>query len=211
MLLFGAAVAAVGVLAINDSQAGWLVALPVALVVLIAASTRWGPWRWLTALLGVAAMAGAGAALLWLARLPEWPGLATRALHPVRQQLWGEALGLWAQRPLTGGGAGSFAESNPLAMDPDTAPAHSSVLQVGAEFGFIGLGLFALLLLAGLTLALRGDRASGVIAATAWTALFVHSVMDHLYDFGLVCLAAGAVLGWAGSGGRDPHRRYAQS
>lgn len=196
-VLVAAGLAAVLVLLVNDSQAGWVVAAPVALVTLVAVITRRGPWRWVTALLAVSAWGAGAYALVWLARLPEWPALALRALSPVRQQLWQDALALWAAHPLMGGGAGSFALANPLAVDPDTAPAHSVIMQVASEFGWIGLAVFGLVLLAGLLLALRRSAVQGVIAATAWTALFTHALVDHLYHFATVTFFAAMVLGWA--------------
>lgn len=198
-LLLASALAAVGVLAINDSQAGWAVAAPVLVIVVASVVVRRGPWRWLQITAALVVMGAGVAGLVWLARLAVWPDVALRALHPVRQQLWRTALDLWGQHRLTGGGAGSFAAMSPLAIDPDTAPAHSSVLQVASEFGLIGLVLFGLVLVAGLALALRGDAATAVIAVSAWTALFVHSLMDHLYHFGSVTLFAAAVVGWAGA------------
>ncbi len=88
-------------------------------------------------------------------------------------------------------------------MDPDLARAHSSVLQVGSEFGFVGLAIFGLFLLVGLLLAGRGDRASALIATAAWVGLGVHSTMDHLYEFVAVTLAGTVVLGWVSAAHRD--------
>lgn len=197
--IVAAGLAAVLVLVVNDSQAGWVVAAPVALVALVAVATRRGPWRWLTGVLAVSTWVAGAYALVWLARLPEWPALALRALSWVRQELWQTALALWATNPLTGGGAGSYAQANPMALDPDTSPAHSVVMQVASEFGWIGLGAFGLVLLAGLVLALRRSPAQGVLAAIAWTALFTHALVDHLYHFATVTFFATMVLGWAGS------------
>jgi O-antigen ligase len=106
---------------------------------------------------------------------------------------------LWADHPIIGAGPGAFQEFTPLGRDTDTASAHSSVLQVGAETGWVGVALFALLALAGLLWAGRGVPAYAVVASAAWTALLVHSFVDHLLDFPAIVLTAGVVIGWAGA------------
>ena len=74
----------------------------------------------------------------------------------------------------------------------------------------VRFALFAAVLLSGLRLACLGSRAGSVVAVAAWTALGVHSVIDHLYEFPSVVLSAGAVLGWAGAtGGRGTAVRRA--
>lgn len=78
------------------------------------------------------------------------------------------------------------------------------MLQVGSELGLVGVLLFAAMLLAGLAIAGQGNRAASLIGMVAWTALGVHSVIDHLYEFPVVTLTAGVVLGWASSA---PNRR----
>lgn len=192
-----ALVVALAVIAVNASTAGTAVAAVVLLLCLSAVALRTGPWRWLTVLTGGAALSAAAYAQVTLARQSEWPPMALAALNRVRKQLWSEALGLWARNPISGGGAGSFRETNALSVDPDLAAAHSSVLQVGSEFGFVGLALFGAVMVLGLVLATRRDRATSLIAATAWVGLGVHSTMDHLYEFAAVTVAAAAVLGWA--------------
>lgn len=193
---------ALGVVAVNPSTAGTAVAGVVLLACLLAVVSRTGPWRWLTYIAGGAGLAAAAYAQVTLARQSVWPDAVVAALSRVRKQLWSEALGLWARHPVTGGGAGSFRETNQLSVDPDLARAHSSVLQVASEFGFVGLAIFGLFLLVGLLLAGRGDRASALIATAAWVGLGVHSTMDHLYEFVAVTLAATVVLGWVSAPGR---------
>lgn len=194
---------ALGVVAVNASTAATAVAGVVLLACLLAVGSRTGPWRWLTFIAGGAGLAAAAYAQVTLARQSVWPDAVVAALSRVRKQLWSEALGLWARHPVTGGGAGSFRETNQLSVDPDLARAHSSVLQVGSEFGFIGLAIFGLFLLVGLLLAWRGDRASALIATAAWVGLGVHSTMDHLYEFVAVTLAGTVVLGWVSAAHRD--------
>lgn len=192
-----AVLAAVGVVVVNWSQAGNVVAIPVVLATAWAWLRGSGPWRPLMFAAGALAVAAAGAAGLWLAVRSTWPTPVLRALDPARKQLWGDAVAVWRAHPLTGGGPGSFAESSLLARDPDTSTVHSSLLQVGSELGLIGVGLFGVLLLLGLAVATRGSRASALIAASAWSALLIHSFVDHLFEFAAVTFAAGVVLGWA--------------
>ncbi len=121
------------------------------------------------------------------------------ALDPARQVLWSDALSLWSAHPLTGGGPGAFVEYSRLGGDTDTASAHSSILQVGAETGSIGVVLFALFLVAGLLWATRGAAPDAVVGVVAWIALVVHSFTDHLLEFAPIVIAAGLAVGWAGA------------
>lgn len=199
-VLVTAGLAAVAVVAVNASQAGLAVAVPVTAAALISVVFRRGPWRPVSVALGLVAIAAGASLLWWLASLPEWPTVVLRALTRVRQQLWRDALSLWDSRQVTGAAPGSFRQASSLAADPDTATAHSSILQIAAELGDVGLGLFAALLIVGLLLAARRSRPAALIAVAAWTGLAVHSFMDHLYEFSAVTLAAAAVLGWASAG-----------
>lgn len=185
----------------HGSTAGLTTAAPVALAAL------WVTWRtprrklWASGL-GIASLGAAGAALLWLASRDSWPPALLRALDPVRQTLWEVALGLWRAHPVTGGGPGSYVLVNPYGYDPDTMAAHSSLLQVGAELGLVGVVLLAALVAAGYVLAGRGAAPYAILATAAWTALWVHSLVDHLFDYPAVPLLAGVVLGWAGATAR---------
>ena len=38
-----------------------------------------------------------------------------------------------------------------------------------------------------------------ITQTAAWSALAVHSMIDHLYEFPIVVVLAGAVIGWAGA------------
>lgn len=201
-----AAAASVGIVVVNDSKAAMLVIAPVIVAVLWAGLRRSGPPRALTLAAGALALVGAGWVGLDLAARPAWPAALLRALDPARQRLWQDALGVWLRHPVTGGGPGAFAEASLLARDPDTATAHSSLLQVGSELGVVGVALFAALLLVGLGLATGGSRAAGFIAAAAWTALAIHSFADHLYEFQAVSFTAGIMLGWASASSTPPSR-----
>jgi len=204
LLVAATVLAAVGV-ALNRSAAGVAVVLPVLLVVALVVryrpSATW--WRAASAALGAVACAGAGAVIVLAAGAPAFPGWAVVAFDPVREQLWQDAVALWQTRPISGSGPGSFAQATALATDPDTLAAHSSVLQVGAETGWVGVGFLALTGVAGLLWVARGRTPEAVLGAAAWAALIVHSTADHLVEFGPVVLLAGVVVGWAGASGRS--------
>lgn len=182
----------------HGSQAGMATAIPVALALLLLLVRPARRAGWAVAL-GLTSLAAAGAALLRIAALDTWPVALDRALDPMRHRLWDTALALWTSDPIAGAGPGSYVEVNPFASDPDTAAAHSSVLQVGAELGAVGVVLLSLLVLTGYIVATRGRPSLAVLATAAWTALWVHSLIDHLFDYPALPLLAGIVLGWAGS------------
>ncbi|MEO5746852.1 MAG: O-antigen ligase family protein [Ornithinibacter sp.] len=198
IVLWLTAAGAVGVIAANSSMAAFGVAVP--LLVAVALMT-WRPARhaWWAVLIGAASVAGVAIGVAHLAGQTRWPSVVLTALDAARKSLWSDALSLWEAQPVTGGGPGSLAEYSTLGSDPDTAAAHSSLLQVGAETGWIGVALFSLIILAGLLWAARGSAPYAVIGAAAWTALLVHSLTDHLIEFGPVVLAAGFTIGWAGA------------
>ncbi|GGB69996.1 hypothetical protein N798_15655 [Knoellia flava TL1] len=204
-LLVATILLAASAVVLNRSAAGVAVVLQVLLAVAIAVRRRptatW--WRLAATGLGALTCAVAGTVIVQAARAPAFPGWAVAAFDPVREQLWHDAVALWRAQPLAGSGPGSFAQSTSLSRDPDTLAAHSSVLQLGAETGWVGVGFLALVGLAGLLWVARGNAAEAVVGAAAWTALFVHSTADHLVEFGPVVLLAGAVVGWAGASARS--------
>ena len=201
LLLVCSAVAAGLAVVLNRSAAGVAVLLAVGVVVGLTVWRRpsAGAWRVAAVAVGAVASASAGGLIVLAAREPVFPPWARTAFDPVREQLWQDAVELWAQRPLTGSGPGSFAGATTLAADADTVAAHSSVLQVGAETGWVGAAFLALTGLAGLLWAARGRTSEAVVGAAAWAALLIHSTADHLVEFGPVVLLAGAVVGWAGA------------
>ena len=197
LALVAAGLGAALTIVFNDSVAGSALAVPVLLITVACAWSRRGLPRWLAVTLGAATLAAGAFGQVSLARMSTWPAEAYRALSMVRKQLWSEALSLWGRHRLTGGGAGSFSETNALSADSDLARAHSSTLQVASEFGWIGLALFATLILLGLLFAAHGHPATVTIATAAWVALALHSYIDHLYEFPAVMFTATVVLGWA--------------
>lgn len=196
-LAWGGIGVALLVVVANRSVGAMAVAGPLCLAVLwshLRLRRRW-PYP-VTALI---AAAGAAAAVCQLAATPVWPTPLLRALDSARQSLWQDALAAWASAPLAGVGPGVLKSMTRLGGDPDTAPVHSLMLQVGAETGWIGLGLLVALVVTALLWASRGSARGAVIGCAALAALLVHSQMDHLVDFWPVSLAAGLVIGWAGS------------
>lgn len=186
--------------AVICSRAGLALTVPVLAVILLAVVVRlhrrW--WTGIVTLLGAGAVGVAGMGNVWLAATPGWPSWAEIAFDSARRQLWSDAFRLWQRHPLTGGGPGAFRDFSALAADPDTATAHSSLLQVAAETGVIGAVLFAALIVLGYGLTAQGHPRRAVIGVAAWSALAIHSFVDHLLEFSLIVLAAGLVLGWAG-------------
>ena len=187
--------------ALNRSAAGVIVAVPVAVVVALVVwrrpTSRW--WSSLAVVAGAGATATAAALIVRAAQASTFPRWAATAFDPVRERLWQDAVSLWRLHPLTGSGPGSFSDATALSADPDTMSAHSSVLQVGSETGWVGVGFLTLVGFTGLLWVARGRVAEAVIGGAAWTALLVHSTADHLIEFGPVVALAGAVLGWAGA------------
>lgn len=187
---------ALAVIAANASKAALVVAVPLLVAIAFMVwrpATRAG-WA---VLVGSVSIVLSAWAVVHLAARDQWPPGVLRALDPARQSLWSDALSLWATHPVSGGGPGSLAEYSTLGGDPDTASAHSSLLQIGAETGLVGAALFGLIVVGGLLWAARGGAPHAVVAAAAWTALIVHSLSDHLLEYAVVVLAAGLTLGWA--------------
>jgi hypothetical protein len=123
------------------------------------------------------------------------PALAW-ALSQRRLDLWSDAMDLAATALVVGHGPGTFGVLSPTALsDPDTRPAHSVLLETMAEQGLIGAALLAALVAWGYwRLANRPTRAV-LVGIAAWTALWLHSLVDYVADSPMVMLAAGVVLG----------------
>ncbi|GAA4479478.1 hypothetical protein GCM10023190_22630 [Enteractinococcus fodinae] len=191
----------VGVLLALDAQAAIALTVPLAIVVVLAVWTQTGPPQWLTVVLGTLVAIGAVLIVVFLGSRPAWPSwlASSDSLSSARHTLWSDALSLWGTSPLFGSGPGSFTPSSELASSSTTlAAVHSLPLQVGSELGAVGAVLLGLLFVGGLAFAARGNRAVAFIAMTAWTALAIHSSIDHLEDFPIVGFMGGVILGWAG-------------
>ncbi|GAA4125138.1 hypothetical protein GCM10022415_31820 [Knoellia locipacati] len=211
-VLMGAVAAAFVVLALSRSTAA--TALAVALVPVLwwaagrgsaarraeapsTASSRRAP-------LVAGLVSGAAAiAVVWLARTDEWPSGLEAALSTARHTLWRDALSGATSHPLVGVGPGHLAEVSSLSTDVDLGAAHSAVLQVGAETGWPGVVLLALL--TGTTLAWASHRgaAAATIGSSAVAAFTVHAQIDHLLEFAPLLLLLGIVVGVAGAPARS--------
>ncbi|GAA2168145.1 O-antigen ligase-like membrane protein [Humibacillus xanthopallidus] len=205
ILLALSAIGAFAVIVINSSRAGIVVAIPLLVVVAVSA---WRPTRRqrvavIAGMAGLAVSTLAAAVIVSLAARDEWPNWATTAFDSARRSLWHDAWQIWSTHLVFGVGPGNFERLSALGHDSDTAAAHSSVLQVGAETGTVGVVLLGLTVVAGLLWAGRGRPAYAVVGAAAWTALLVHSLVDHLVDFPAIVVAGGMVIGWAGATTRE--------
>lgn len=199
-----AALGCVAVAIANDSRLGSVVAVGVltcALLALFRPPRR----RWPIVVAALASVAGAAYGLWWLVTLALRPSWSRLIADPIRWRLWHDALALWDRNPRLGSGPGSFARFSPLAADPDTSSAHSLLMQVGAETGWVGLALLSAIWLGGLVLAASGPARVAMPAVAAWTALAGHALFDHLVDFPPVMMAAGMVLGCAAWTSRRSH------
>lgn len=201
-VLIAAVVGTGGVLLAARSQAASI--LVILIVVIIVVSLR----SWITLSrriflrLGVGSVFAAALTVLFLGATPIWPWWLeqSESLSWARQLLWVDALSLWRGHPIFGAGPGSFFEYSETARSEDHLyAAHSSILQVGAERGSVGVLLLLGILVSGAYVAAQGERARALIGVAAWCALAVHSMIDHLYEFPLVTLLAGMVIGWAGA------------
>lgn len=198
-LLLVTAMEALGVVLANSSAGALVVGAPALTLTLVAAFRGVRRRRWV-----VVAMVVEAAAVLLVARAvtalaarPDWPTWATSTLDSARHSLWSDALHLWSAHPIVGVAPGMFERLSRLGHDPDTAAAHSSLLQVGAETGWTGVVLLAAIVVTGWLWATRGAPAYAVVSSAMWTALVVHSFVDHLVDFPAILLTAGAVIGWS--------------
>ncbi len=180
--------------ALNQSVAAALVGLPTLAVCLAVRLTGLDTSR-IVGWAGLIATVLSSAAFCWLSAQRSWDALYERLFSPVRHRLWLRAWEVWHSAPWFGTGPGSFQRLNPLGADPDTAPAHSALLQVGAELGWAGVALLALIVATGFLVLLRRQTPGVSAAAAAWAAFWTHSLVDHLTEFWPVPLAVGVVLG----------------
>lgn len=191
-------VVGVAAIAANGSQGGAATAAIAIGGVVAAQALPLTSSRWVPATLSLGAYAVATATMLWLARRPTWPDWLVNALTSTRQDMWHAAWHAFRHAVFFGYGPGGYAWVNPWSFQSETLSAHSVTAQVIAELGGVGLALLALLFLSGLAWAVSSPSVNGAwVAAAAWTALAVHSQMDHLLEYWPVPLAAGLVLGLA--------------
>lgn len=202
IVVLAAALGALGLLLAATSQAASVLALGLAVLVAGALARRTHlPSRWVLGA-GLGGLGAAIAAVLVLGAAPVWPDAlsANDSLSWARHELWSDALRLWAEHPLSGGGPGAFHASSGLSQGmAHLYTAHSSLLQTGSELGAVGALLLVLLLVTTTLVVARARGAGALIGTAAWTALGVHSMMDHLLEQALLVFVAGIVVGWAGA------------
>jgi O-antigen ligase len=123
-----------------------------------------------------------------------------------RTKLVGNGLRIALDHPVVGVGVGGFkdayVERLNLKRAPPSAASHNTPVTVAAETGLIGLALFAWLVVTGLQVALRGNRAgetlaakTGIVAGLGILAILVHSLFYNAFFedpmiWGLFALAA---------------------
>ena len=181
---------------LTGSWAAVLGAVLVAAVALVTLPARRVAAAGLAALLVLAGVT-AGLAVAHDAN-PDLTDPAARVLTERRLDLWADAVGLAAEHPLTGVGAGRFEEESATARaSRDTKPAHSTWLEAAAETGVPG-GLL-LLALALWPLAAVGTGRAAAVGAAAWAAFCLHASVDYVTDTRQVVVLAALVLGLASS------------
>ncbi len=172
------------------------------------AALRWSV-RWTVAVVAVAAVLAAGALAAGTGVL-EGGDDASRATSG-RSALVTGGVELFAERPVVGWGAGSFAleyrEAENVSAAKAASASHTIPVTVAAEQGVIGLAAYLALLFFAFSRCLRGIRAAPNLAiraaiAAAFTALVVHTLVYAAFledPITWVLLAAATAFGAASS------------
>lgn len=172
------------------------------------AALRWSV-RWTVAVVAVAAVLAAGALAVGTGVL-EGGDDASRATSG-RSALVTGGIELFAERPVVGWGAGSFAleyrEAENVSAAKAASASHTIPVTVAAEQGVIGLAAYLALLFFAFSRCLRGIRAAPNLAiraaiAAAFTALVVHTLVYAAFledPITWVLLAAATAFGAASS------------
>jgi hypothetical protein len=207
------AAASGGGLWLSESRSALGAVIAVVIVAALWASTSRFSTRARATALAIAVLALLGGAA-FRARLlesdPDYRGVG------FRQQFVQTSLRMIGARPLFGVGEGQYYSASPLFLSPELASsygaenAHNFFLQVAAELGFVGLVLFAVVLISplartarALALAARDARLLGVaggVTVFLITCLTGHPflVAEVAYPFwilsGLMAALAGATL-----------------
>lgn len=178
----------------SRSRAGLLVCVPV-LASVVLANLGLAPRR-LFVPLAVAGPLVAAFLVVGLGTKQEWWSWAQRAFDPVRRELWHAASKAWESHPVSGVGPGNFQGLTVWGRDPDTAAAHSAVLQIGAETGWVGVTLFALLCLWAVLFFQDNAGPDAPVLAMTVAGVLMHAQVDHILDFGPILFGLGVALGW---------------
>jgi O-antigen ligase len=140
----------------------------------------------------------ASSALAFVVGAAGSAGAATDLLSQRRVSLWTEGWSAVLDRPVTGVGAGDFAEASTTARnDPDATQAHAELLQRAVENGVPGAGLELVAILLPLAVLLRRPHRTAPVAAASWAALWIQAGVDYVPAFPAVLLTAAVVTGIA--------------
>ena len=109
----------------------------------------------------------------------------------------GRRLGDRLDQPVDGAGPRLLRRAQPDRSRPghDCGPFHPDAGV--SELGIVGVALVAAVMCAGLVLLQATTPRVRLIAVTAWTAVWLHSLVDYTMDFPLVVFTAGATIGIA--------------
>jgi len=191
------ALVALGSLFWSGSKAGWLIVLGQGVVALIHGQVS----RRLTIMIGVALLAfGAGA--FWVKNRGYFAKGATSAV--ARVDYWRSAWQTLREHPFVGTGPGTFVITYGRTKAPESEMArltHNDFLQQGSDSGWMGMLLFAALVVGSIGLAFRGrqpQRPRFAVSAI-WLGILGFSAQS-LVEFGLYIPASAwhyfLLLGW---------------
>jgi hypothetical protein len=188
--------ASLATLLLSHQRGAWLAVLVQgALGATILGREKWREPRVRRAALALLATGALGAGLLAAAGPAILGGLAGRFTQSdlyLRPQMWRAAAGLFLERPVLGWGIGTFepalAGNAPAAPVPAGAhgEAHSTVFQLAAERGLVGLLSLALLVVAAASSAREGlrrdaERPTAVGRALALAGAASYALVQYLW------------------------------
>ena len=164
-------------------------------------------WRWralVAVVLAVAVLAGISVAQPQIRRsIQHHTTSGVNEATSGRASLVANGIRIAAHHPVLGVGVGGFKRAyadrvHLKGKDPKKAASHNTPVTVAAETGFVGLGLFAWLLVATIRQAFRRRGQTALVAGLGLAAILVHSLFYNAFFedpltwalFGLVALTA---------------------
>ena len=207
------AIATIVGLRMSQSRSALAAAAMVAAVAVASAATSRFTLRTRGALLAVVLLLGAGAGAVRVRQIEKDPDFRGAVF---RTQFNTTSARMIAARPIVGVGIGQYYRTSPLFLSPELAwaygfeNAHNYFLQIGAELGLVGLGMFAVWIGAGVARSVRAllrtpydarllGSTSGVIAFLG-TCLTGHPLLvgevayPFWVQFGVMTALAGSTL-----------------
>ena len=189
---------------ITGSSAAGVSSLLVLIVGSLVFLGWWRPWMLAAIVAGLLAVL-LGTMLLGASysTRPEDRPACRGGLTETRLALWHDAIDLTVHHPVTGVGAGRFAEASPVAAaDPDRRHAHQEYLETAAESGVLG-GLLLVCLVVWVTVRTGiGGGIRATIAAAAVAALGIHASVDYILHFPSIPTTSAGLAGAASAEGR---------